>query len=370
MMRILARRMAEAAVQFVSSPQTGFVPDAFIGENIMFLELVQSYLEEEDEDGYFLFLDMESPLSRKGQAGVRGVEQLPQPHVEGVHRLPVGRLHRSGLARHGPRRAHRRDGDSCAARTREPRTPPCRRGGGDAECGGRRRERSAEQSGREREDPRLADADREGSDAVPRVAGHVWHVFDEGDDGAEQCEEGDRAGAAPGLQRRRRHRRAVRLRRVRKEAPVDECAAHRHDAERGQEGRTLEANWWAGVGGAEEGRAAQRRAQRRAAQRWGGPAEGEAAGEAEQHRGCANGRRHLAGGEGQGGLVDAVDGDVEELVEPGDVHVDEQGGHHRVQHQRHEHCTRDGGAGRSGVQRECGDAQGGADEGVRPREAP
>ena len=148
----------------------------------------------------------ERPLSRKGQAGVRGVEQLPQPHVEGVHRRPVGRLHRSGLARHGPRRAHRRDGDGCAARTREPRSPPRRRGGGDAECGSRRRERSAEQSGREREDPRLAeeeavrdaarcgevrredprlaDADREGSDAVPRVAGHVWHVFDEGDDGA------------------------------------------------------------------------------------------------------------------------------------------------------------------------------------------
>ena len=56
--------MAEAAVQFVSSPQTGFVPDAFIGENIMFLKLVQSYLEEEDEDGYFLFLDMEKAFDR------------------------------------------------------------------------------------------------------------------------------------------------------------------------------------------------------------------------------------------------------------------------------------------------------------------
>ena len=29
-MRILARRMAEAAVQFVSSPQTGFVPDGWL----------------------------------------------------------------------------------------------------------------------------------------------------------------------------------------------------------------------------------------------------------------------------------------------------------------------------------------------------
>ena len=40
------------------------MPDAFIGENIMFLKLVQSYLEEEDEDGYFLFLDMEKAFDR------------------------------------------------------------------------------------------------------------------------------------------------------------------------------------------------------------------------------------------------------------------------------------------------------------------
>ena len=64
MMRILVRRMAEAAVQFVSPPQTGFVPDAFIGENIMFLKLIQSYLEKEDEDADFLFLDMEKAFDR------------------------------------------------------------------------------------------------------------------------------------------------------------------------------------------------------------------------------------------------------------------------------------------------------------------
>ena len=59
MMRATATRVAEAAVQFVSPCQTGFVPDAFIGENIMLLQLIQSYVEEENSDAIFLFLDME-----------------------------------------------------------------------------------------------------------------------------------------------------------------------------------------------------------------------------------------------------------------------------------------------------------------------
>jgi hypothetical protein len=64
MMKILATRMAEAVVQFVSISQTGFVPDAVIAENIMLLKLVQAYIEEEDGDAYFVFLDMEKAFDR------------------------------------------------------------------------------------------------------------------------------------------------------------------------------------------------------------------------------------------------------------------------------------------------------------------
>ena len=54
--------MNETVVQFVSRFQNGFVPDAFIAENIMLysvLKLVQAYIEDGDEDAFFVFLDME-----------------------------------------------------------------------------------------------------------------------------------------------------------------------------------------------------------------------------------------------------------------------------------------------------------------------
>ncbi len=57
--RILTKRMNEAALQFVSPCQNGFVPGGFIAENIMLLKLIQSYVEEQREDALFLFLDME-----------------------------------------------------------------------------------------------------------------------------------------------------------------------------------------------------------------------------------------------------------------------------------------------------------------------
>ena len=63
-MRILTRRMNEAVVQFVSSPQNGFVPDSFLPENIALLKLIQAYVEEEDMDAYFVFLDMEKAFDR------------------------------------------------------------------------------------------------------------------------------------------------------------------------------------------------------------------------------------------------------------------------------------------------------------------
>eukprot|EP00966_Prymnesium_polylepis_P141897 3276741-Prymnesium_polylepis.2 len=52
--RILAVRMNEAVRQFGSPQQNGFTPDSFIPENIMLLKLLQSYVEEEQEDAYFI----------------------------------------------------------------------------------------------------------------------------------------------------------------------------------------------------------------------------------------------------------------------------------------------------------------------------
>ena len=63
-MRILTARMNEGVVQFVSDAQNGFVPGSFLPENIMLLKLIQQYVEQEDEDAYFIFLDMEKAFDR------------------------------------------------------------------------------------------------------------------------------------------------------------------------------------------------------------------------------------------------------------------------------------------------------------------
>ena len=62
--RVLTKRMNEAVVQLVSPQQNGFVPGGFLTENIMLLKLIQAYVEEEDSDAYFLFLDMEKAFDR------------------------------------------------------------------------------------------------------------------------------------------------------------------------------------------------------------------------------------------------------------------------------------------------------------------
>ena len=64
LMRILTARMNEAVVQFVSASQNGFVPDSFLPENIMLLKLIQAYVEDEDSDAYYVFLDMEKAFDR------------------------------------------------------------------------------------------------------------------------------------------------------------------------------------------------------------------------------------------------------------------------------------------------------------------
>ena len=62
--RILTARMNEAVKQFVSPQQNGFVPDGFIAENTMLLNLLKAWVEDEDSDAIFIFLDMEKAFDR------------------------------------------------------------------------------------------------------------------------------------------------------------------------------------------------------------------------------------------------------------------------------------------------------------------
>ena len=62
--RVLTRRMNVAVLQFVSPQQNGFVPGGFLPENIMLLKLIQAYVEDEDSEAYFVFLDMEKAFDR------------------------------------------------------------------------------------------------------------------------------------------------------------------------------------------------------------------------------------------------------------------------------------------------------------------
>ena len=43
-----------------SDDQNGFVPNAFIAENLLRIQMIQAYLDEEDQEGLFIFLDMDS----------------------------------------------------------------------------------------------------------------------------------------------------------------------------------------------------------------------------------------------------------------------------------------------------------------------
>lgn len=61
LMRILTARMNKAVVQFVSKDQNGFFPGAFIAENLMRLK---DYIEDENQEALFIFLDMEKAFDR------------------------------------------------------------------------------------------------------------------------------------------------------------------------------------------------------------------------------------------------------------------------------------------------------------------
>ena len=63
-MRILTERFNHAAVQFVSAQQNGFVPGGFIVENILLMQLLQAFAEEEDIEAVFIFLDFEKAFDR------------------------------------------------------------------------------------------------------------------------------------------------------------------------------------------------------------------------------------------------------------------------------------------------------------------
>jgi len=88
LMRILTTRFAKAAVQFVSPEQNGFVPGGFIVENILLLQMLQAFVEQENEAAYYIFLDMEKAFDRCSWGFLfKGLEAL------GFENAPGGDLH-------------------------------------------------------------------------------------------------------------------------------------------------------------------------------------------------------------------------------------------------------------------------------------
>ena len=62
--RTLAQRMLKLVPEFVSKMQIGFVPNTIIMETTVFLKLLQSHLDNIDEGGVLVFLDMEKAFDR------------------------------------------------------------------------------------------------------------------------------------------------------------------------------------------------------------------------------------------------------------------------------------------------------------------
>ena len=62
--RILAKRLANVITQVISDPQLGFVPRTNITEATRLLQMIQIHLDEIDEGGLFLFLDLEKAFDR------------------------------------------------------------------------------------------------------------------------------------------------------------------------------------------------------------------------------------------------------------------------------------------------------------------
>ena len=62
--RILAKRMLRIVTQFVSDNQLGFVPRTLIAEAAMLIQLMQAHLENIDEGGILVMLDLEKAFDR------------------------------------------------------------------------------------------------------------------------------------------------------------------------------------------------------------------------------------------------------------------------------------------------------------------
>eukprot|EP00965_Chrysotila_dentata_P147865 4881024-Pleurochrysis_carterae.AAC.1 len=57
--RILAKRTLVPATQFVSEQQIVFVPNTFIAEATMLIQMIQAHLDSNDDEGPLVFLDLE-----------------------------------------------------------------------------------------------------------------------------------------------------------------------------------------------------------------------------------------------------------------------------------------------------------------------
>eukprot|EP00965_Chrysotila_dentata_P007615 248049-Pleurochrysis_carterae.AAC.1 len=62
--RIIAKRTLTPATQFVSGQQIGFVPHTFIAEATMLIQMIQAHLDNENEEGLLVFLDLEKAFDR------------------------------------------------------------------------------------------------------------------------------------------------------------------------------------------------------------------------------------------------------------------------------------------------------------------
>jgi len=88
--RILAKRIEKGVRRFVSVEQNGFVPGRQITDNTWLCKLLQAYLDEEDEPGMFLFLDLEKAFDRVShQYLLQAVEAagLPEGYTKWIELL-------------------------------------------------------------------------------------------------------------------------------------------------------------------------------------------------------------------------------------------------------------------------------------------
>lgn len=88
--RILTKRIEKGMKEFVSAEQNGFVPGRQITDNTWLCKLLQAYLDEKDEPGMFLFLDLEKAFDRVShQYLLQAVEAagLPPGYVRWIELL-------------------------------------------------------------------------------------------------------------------------------------------------------------------------------------------------------------------------------------------------------------------------------------------